>query len=232
MSDTSNATENAASASLLAGEEGAPAEAPATDSTAVTDTDAAKADGQGDVPAAGEAGAPEGEAKGEDDAGADAPDLELKVPEGFEVDAEAMDALKALAKESGLKPEQAQKLVDMHVGVQKALVERADAAIAEHAKAMQAAVKADKEIGGAAFESSLKVAKATLSRFGTPELVAAVDESGLGNHPELIRLLVRVGKATSEDSSAGKHPGGVATPANSEEAHLRAMYPTMYQGQG
>ncbi len=226
MSDTSNATENAAPASLLAGEEGAPAEAPTTDSTAVTDTDAAKTGDEGEAPAPGEAEAPEGEAKGEGESGEDAPEFELSIPEGFEVDEAALADLKTLAKEAGLKPEQAQKLVDMHVGVQKALVERADAAIAEHAKAMQAAVKADKEIGGAAFESSLKVAKATLSRFGTPELVAAVNESGLGNHPELIRLLVRVGKATSEDSSAGKHSGS-PTAASKEEALLRSLYPDL-----
>jgi hypothetical protein len=44
------------------------------------------------------------------------------------------------------------------------------------------------------------VAKKALDAFGTTELRSLLNESGLGNHPEVIRFMFRAGKAISEDS--------------------------------
>jgi len=44
------------------------------------------------------------------------------------------------------------------------------------------------------------VAKKALDSFGTPELRTLLNESGIGNHPELIRFMVRAGKAISSDT--------------------------------
>jgi hypothetical protein len=44
------------------------------------------------------------------------------------------------------------------------------------------------------------VAKKALDAFGTAELRSLLNESGLGNHPEVIRFMFRAGKAISEDS--------------------------------
>lgn len=217
--------------SLLTAPE-APAEAapPTTDSTAATDTPAATAT-EGTAPAVNaEAPAPAaGEAKPDGEAKADAP-LELKLPDGFAVDDAVLGEFRDLAKEAGLKGEHAQKLVDFHVRAQEAVYSKAAESFEAQTKVWQAEAKADKEIGGREFETTLKGARLALSRFGTPELSAALSQSGMGNHPEVVRLLARVAKATAEDSSAGKHSTTQATPANSEDAFLRSMYPHLYQG--
>ncbi len=60
--------------------------------------------------------------------------------------------------------------------------------------------KKDKEIGGLLLEDSVKTAKIALKKIGTPKLNELLEQSGLGNHPEIIRFLSRVGKQISEDS--------------------------------
>ena len=224
---------SAQSTSLLTAPEGEAAP-PTTDSTAATDTPAATAP-EGTTPAANaEATAPadgavpkDGEAPGE----GTAPELELKLPDGYAVDDAVLGEFRTLAKEAGLKGEHAQKLVDFHVKAQESVYARASESFEAQNKAWQEQAKADKEIGGREFESTLKNARLALGRFGTPELNAALEQSGLGNHPEVVRLLARVARATAEDSSAGKHSTAQATPATSDDAFLRAMYPTMH-GQG
>jgi hypothetical protein len=61
------------------------------------------------------------------------------------------------------------------------------------------ASKQDKEFGGPALAENLSVAKKALDAFGTAELRTLLNESGLGNHPEIVRLFFRAGKAISED---------------------------------
>ena len=63
------------------------------------------------------------------------------------------------------------------------------------------------------------VAKKALETFGTPELRTLLNESGMGNNPEVIRAFYRVGKAISED----KFVSGKATPADANDA--RSLYP-------
>ena len=70
----------------------------------------------------------------------------------------------------------------------------------------------EKEFGGERLAENLAVAKKALDTFGTPELRTLLNETGLGNHPELIRAFYKAGKAISEDkfvpAGAGKGPQG------------------------
>ncbi|MGM0743218.1 MAG: hypothetical protein ACQEVT_16760 [Pseudomonadota bacterium] len=60
--------------------------------------------------------------------------------------------------------------------------------------------KADKEIGGQNWDASIATAQKVIDRFGTPELMADVIQGqGLGTHPEVIRLLPRIGNGLSDD---------------------------------
>ena len=60
-------------------------------------------------------------------------------------------------------------------------------------------VKADKEIGGDKLISNLSAAQRALDQFGTPELKEYLNTTGLGNHPDLVKTFVKIGKAMSED---------------------------------
>lgn len=122
---------------------------------------------------------------------------EFQAREGRSYDPEVIAAYGAAAKELGLTQDAAQKLLDSVVPVmqdRQALQQKeVMAKWAEEATA-------DKEIGGDKLQENLGIARKALDAFATPEFVRFLDESGLGNHPEMIRAWRKVGAAISEDS--------------------------------
>lgn len=141
--------------------------------------------------------------------------------EGVILDPEVSADLKTLAKELDLPQEQAQKVADL--GAKLATKWQADLqdSITKASELWATDTKADKEIGGEKLTESLGAAKLALDKFGTPELRTLLDTSNLGNHPEVIRLLVRAGKAISDDTFVG---GGTARAEPKTAA--QALYPT------
>jgi hypothetical protein len=81
--------------------------------------------------------------------------------------------------------------------------------------------RSDKEFGGEKLTENLAVAKRALDTFGTPELRTLLNESGLGNHPEIIRAFFRAGKAISEDKFV---TAGSGSPKGAKDA-ANALYP-------
>lgn len=129
-----------------------------------------------------------------------APEYEFSFAEGVEVDPDTLGNLKELAKELGLTQEQAQKIADLGAAQSQKWVALQEQAITEASTQWVEQVKSDKEIGGDKLSENLGIAKRALDRFGTPELSKLLDESRLGNHPELIRTMYRIGKAISDDA--------------------------------
>jgi len=117
------------------------------------------------------------------------------LPEGVSVDEALLGEFKATAKELGLSQEGAQKLADIQVKAEmkrQQMVEQVKTQWAEQSKA-------DPEFGGERLGESLGTAKKAMDAFATPEMRKLLNESGFGNHPEVIRHFIRVGKAISED---------------------------------
>ena len=119
--------------------------------------------------------------------------------EGKALDAELADDIKATAKELGLTQSQAQKLADLALKRTESAQSQQAEMLAQARDEWAGQAKADKEFGGDAIEANLATARKALDTFGTPELKALLNESGLGNHPEVIRFFYRSGKAISED---------------------------------
>lgn len=134
---------------------------------------------------------------------------EFKAGEGVELDQEALKDFEPLARELNLNNEQAQKLVDMYGTKLLPMVQKQQAeAWQKQTEGWAESVKADKEIGGDKLTSSISTAQRALETFGTPELKEYLNTTGLGNHPELIKVFVKVGKAMSEDGMVtGKESG-------------------------
>lgn len=124
---------------------------------------------------------------------------EFKLPEGVDLKGEALDELKATAKELGLTQEQAQRVADLGAKQAKGFA----AQLADQQKTLTDEwanqTTTDKEIGGDKLSENLGVAKKALDSFGTPALKTLLNQSGLGNHPEVVRFMVKAGKAISED---------------------------------
>jgi len=129
----------------------------------------------------------------------------FKAPEGQEYDDEFIKAYGDVAKELNLSQKDAQKLLDK---VSPVVRDRQQAQIDAVKQGWLDNSKGDKEFGGEKLEANLAVAKTALDKFGTPELKSLMNQTGLGNHPELIRFFYRAGKAISEDTYVGGHKEG------------------------
>lgn len=127
---------------------------------------------------------------------------DLKAPEGVELDKESIKAYADIAKEAAVTSEQAQKLLDWYA---KTSQEKGNAQMKvweDTNKQWVDQAKTDKEYGGIKFDTSIKTAKAALAKFGNSEFTEALKLTGMGNHPEMVRFLVKVSSAIAEDKPA------------------------------
>ncbi|WP_336709625.1 MULTISPECIES: peptidase [unclassified Cedecea] len=125
---------------------------------------------------------------------------EFKAAEGQELDQVAIKEFEPIARELNLTNEQAQKFVDVYTSkllpqLQQQQVEK----WTQQTEQWASDVKADKEIGGDKMTANVGLAQKAFDQFGSPELKEYLNTTGLGNHPEIIRAFMKVGKAMSED---------------------------------
>ena len=155
---------------------------------------------------------------------------EFEPPEGVEVDPSKIEVFGETAKELGLNQKQFQQLVEYDIQRSAAALEEMSTQFSERINHWAEDTKADKELGGENFDENLGLAKRAIDTFGSPQLAKLIDVPsadnpdglGLGNHPEVIRLFYRVGRAISESD--------LVTGDNKIEGRdsLEKMYPTMF----
>jgi hypothetical protein len=164
------------------------------------------------------------ESKNEDAKASEVPEkYDFKLPEGFALDEELAKSFEPVARELKLTNEQAQKLADVYAAHAKAQAEAHSTQWLAQVKTWGEEVQNDKEIGGEKFKPSIQAAIAARDKFGTPALMAILDSSGFGNHPEVVRFFARVGQSMSEDVF---HQGGTTSAPRSAE---QVLYPTMHK---
>ena len=121
-----------------------------------------------------------------------------------ELDSEELTAFGDVAKELDLPQEDAQKVLNKVAPV----IQERQAKMLEQVRADWAnESQSDEEFGGEALTENLNVAKQALDALGTDAFKSLLQETGFGNHPEIIRFMYRAGKAISEDSYVGNSQG-------------------------
>ena len=185
----------------------------ATDSDAATDDTGAADDNAGSEAATGD---------DTDASSQTSPDTyaDFVMPEGVELDSALLTEATPLFKELGLDQEQAQKLVDFQAKQAQASSESNVDAFNQLMNDWQEQSKNDTEFGGDKFEENVGIARSAIDKFGTPELKQLLEEHGVGNHPEVIRFMVKVGKLTAEDV-----PGGTTTATSKAQDRVSLLYP-------
>jgi hypothetical protein len=156
-------------------------------------------------------------------------EIAVTLPDGVQVNEGLFSEFKGLAKEIGLDSAKAQKLFDLQVKATQAFEQEADTAWKQTQTEWADSAKNDSEFGGTKFDASIAAAKQAIGKFGTPAFKEFLRDFGVGNHPELIRFIVRVGKALGEDKLSGTSAAGTGAPAKPsvEDIH-RARYPSMF----
>lgn len=144
----------------------------------------------------------------------------FKAPEGATLDPGVMGQFEEAARELNLPQDAAQKMVDKMAPIMAARQ-------AEQLQTMrtewETQSKADKEFGGEQLSANMAHAQKAMTQFATPELKSLLNESGLGNHPELIRFMVRAGKALGEDKIVNS---GASNAGNSSRTAAQVLYPS------
>jgi hypothetical protein len=157
---------------------------------------------------------------------------EFKLPEGAAIDEEGMTGFKGLAKELDLTQEQAQKLLEFGGEKIKAMAEAPSKLWAETQAKWQAEVKADPEIGGTKFQDSVKTAALVFEPGESNPFVSSAEEAvglrnalnatGAGNNPAIVKLFVKMGSILKEPAGLAGKPV-----AATRASLLDKMYPTM-----
>jgi hypothetical protein len=147
---------------------------------------------------------------------------DFKTPDGAPLEGEFVGEFSAIAKDLKLSQEQADKVAELGAKMAKGFSVQQEQALETASAEWAAAVTADKDIGGDKLAENLAIAKKALADLGTPQLTELLEKSKLGNHPEVIRLLVNAGKAISQDSNLVT--GGRMTVI---ESAAQRMYPNM-----
>lgn len=131
-------------------------------------------------------------------------------PEGAVPEALA-DGLRSTAHELGLSKTQAAKLAgwyaEQRAGEMKQLAEQA--------------VTTLRGEWGKAFDDQLHAAKKALREVGGDDVMKVLDETGLGNHPAIIRMFAKLGGERGEAGLKGGASGsmsGALTPAEAQAA--------------
>lgn len=148
----------------------------------------------------------------------------VKLPsvEGVEVSAEHVKAFLPVAHKLGLNESQVEEILKWDA-------DQAKAAAPDHAKDYEACMKAltDGDDNGPGWGSTadryINTAKRTLETMFHPSVAAQIVASGVGNNPEFIRGMARIGKELVEDGLILGEEKGIASDGASLLTELEGM---------
>ena len=160
------------------------------------------------------------------------------MPEGFALTDEVLTSVREFGKSANLTQEQAQAMVDMGVQSLKTSLqeyhEALDSSWAETRKGWVDEVKADKELGGNNLANTIADANKAIRSFGkdvpvldakgepvrgsdgkprmTNDLARALEITGAGDHPVVVRMFATLGKLVGEGGVVHGNMSGNNTP--------------------
>lgn len=177
--------------------------------------------------------------KGETAPGAPEAYTDFTAPEGYEIDKAAIEKAVPLFKELNLNQEQAQKAVNLYAAISQ---EAAEAPLKFYAD-MQ---KGWKEQAAERFGKAIEPGGAIVTEFATaidghlpPTLAknfrAALDFTGVGNHPDYIegfRVFAKALQPGTHVSGKAPSPGGQQAPGGAPKTAAQRLYPHLPSANG
>ena len=135
----------------------------------------------------------------------------FELPEGVSMADETLEGLKTLAGDLKLDQDNANKVKDLGVEMLNKWNAAQEEAQAAMLKEWGEAAKADEDYGGAKFDENVAAAKTAMEKLVTanfikPEFKQFLNDSGLGNHPEMIRLFWKLSDQVSDDGLVAGNP--------------------------
>lgn len=149
--------------------------------------------------------------------------VEIKYPEGSK--AEDWSDIVAIAQASKLDAEATSKLIEAQAKSRSSMISKAAEAWEKTKAGWIEQLKSDKKFGGTEYDKNVALARKGFQRFGSEALQNFLSESGLDNHPELVKAFAAVGKYASEgDLNLGVRTGVGGNGQPDAKATLRSLY--------
>lgn len=159
---------------------------------------------------------------------------EFKAPEGYTIDPKLLETAAPIFKELGLTNDQAQKLVDIQIAREIAAAKGPADSYAATRTEWQNAVKADPEISAAGLDrvkTDIGRVIATLPTDLQGDFRKAMDITGAGDHPAMVKALWKLSSLVTEGSHVtGKGPsseGQRAPGTAAKPSPAAALYPKL-----
>jgi hypothetical protein len=133
--------------------------------------------------------------------------------------------------EAGLKPEGAQKLVDAFATAELGRLKQVAEGLKAERTGWDTKVRGDKELAGEdgkQLEQTAAAGRKAMQKFATPEFRKLLADTGLEAHPEMLRLMSRIGKGLAEDKTdtARSSGGGKKDPSPKDKLKARYDHPS------
>ncbi len=124
---------------------------------------------------------------------------DLKLPEGTLLTQAEVDKIVSFAKDQGLSQESAQKLVEREHEILANYKNNQEQQFEQMREQWFKQVESDKELGGDNLKATAEMARRALDKFAPDSLKKFFAESPYGNHPDVIRMFSKIGKAMQDD---------------------------------
>lgn len=144
-------------------------------------------------------------------------------PDDLSVSPQAQTAFLETVRTLRLSAQQAQTLVDLEARLTRENAQEQTRRQQEQVRRWGEEVQ---QVYGPQWEEAISLAVRAADRFGGPALRALLEDTGLGNHPVIVRTFNEIGKRISEDFSAGGSESSGA-----DKTFAEALYGTMKKGE-
>jgi hypothetical protein len=133
-----------------------------------------------------------------------------------------LDNFKQFSHDIGLTQHQAENILNAYSDIQEQEAEQFQQNIKD--LEVQTTIDLQRE-WGKNFDGNMDYAKRAYSQFASPELSQVLDNTGLGNHPEMIRAFSKIGQMLGEESLAvGTGLGQSQMSPQAAQEEIQALY--------
>jgi hypothetical protein len=154
----------------------------------------------------------------------------IKFPDDFKVPAgdPTLSEFSDITKKHGLPQDAAQEYVDLYAKTVKKAADQPYQMWRDTHKGWQDEVMSDPELGGKNFDNVRRVIGSALTEYGDPKVRTALDFTGAGNNPAIIRTMYRMARALAEPGPVSASPPTRSAP----DSPGAALYPHLIKNRG
>ena len=127
-------------------------------------------------------------------------EISLKAIENTKLSDADVKRIEAFAKDRGLSNEAANELMKKESELVDRYAQDQQSKFEDVQKDWVENIKGDKEFGGERFAETAELSKRAAERFLSKDFRNILEESGWGNHPELVKGFARIGRAMENDT--------------------------------